>query len=292
MQLQNFSVNDGDGIRTTIFLAGCPLDCIWCCNPEQKTCFDNAHRKTLAQIEAQIARWALFFRKCRGGITFSGGEATMQQGFLRAMTECFYDKGYGLTLETCGFFEFDEVKDVLEKMDRIFIDIKQMDSGLHKIFTGVENGRILENIARMQKELTVPLVVRLPLIVGVNADAGHIEALCGFLRQNAPRAALEFLPYHRFGEDKYRELGLEPPDQRFRTAMEEIRRQGVSAATRIKDAADGEKNLGFGNAAGTGKSAYAEDIAGLEKMEIPDGAVLENCRQIAGSYGISIVSYR
>ena len=299
MQLQNFSVNDGDGVRTTIFLAGCPLDCIWCCNPENKVCFDDAHKTTLAQVEAQIARQALFFRRCRGGITFSGGEATVQQGFLRAMTDRFYDKGYSLTLETCGFFVFDEVKDILEKMDLIFIDVKQMDDALHKIFTGVTNGRILENLARMQNELTVPLVVRIPLIVGVNADAGHIEALCRFLRQNVPRAALEFLPYHRFGEDKYRELGMESPDERFRVAVETIRRCGLCTSARgqggvgEKDVPGGGQNdVGEEDVSGGGQSAVGEEDSGTERMEIPDGAVLENCRRIAGNYGILVVSYR
>lgn len=274
MQLQNFSVNDGDGVRTTIFLAGCPLDCIWCCNPENKTCFDDAHRMTLAQVEARIERQAPFFRRCRGGITFSGGEATVQQGFLRAMTNRFYDKGYSLTLETCGFFDFDEVKDILERMDRIFIDVKQMDDALHQIFTGVTNGRILANLERMQNELTVPLIVRIPLIVGVNADAGHIRELCRFLRQSAPRADLEFLPYHRFGEDKYRELGMESPDERFRAAMETIRRRGLCTFARGQS------------------SAEKEEDPGAERMEIPDDAAVESCRRIAGGYGIRVVSYR
>lgn len=274
MQLQNFSVNDGDGVRTTVFLAGCPLDCIWCCNPEQKTCFDAAHKMTLAQVEERIAGYALFFRRCGGGVTFSGGEATAQQGFLRAMTERFYDKGYDLTLETCGFFEFDQVRDILEKMNRIFIDVKQMDAGLHEIFTGVGNARILDNLTRMQEELSVPIVVRIPLIVGVNAEAEHIETLCRFLSQNAPRAALEFLPYHRFGEDKYRELGMETPDARYRTALEEIRRQGLCVP-------------GKGVCA-----AGAEELSSEANMEIPDDAVLENCRRIAADHGILVVSYR
>ena len=184
-------------------------------------------------------------------------------------------------------------------MDLIFIDVKQMDDALHKIFTGVTNGRILENLARMQNELTVPLVVRIPLIVGVNADAGHIEALCRFLRQNVPRAALEFLPYHRFGEDKYRELGMESPDERFRVAVETIRRCGLCTSARgqggvgEKDVPGGGQNdVGEEDVSGGGQSAVGEEDSGTERMEIPDGAVLENCRRIAGNYGILVVSYR
>ncbi len=78
MQIQNYSVNDGEGIRTTIFLAGCPLRCMWCANPEGQTLRNPMTRYvSTAEILAVVRRQMIFYRKSGGGVTFSGGEATV-----------------------------------------------------------------------------------------------------------------------------------------------------------------------------------------------------------------------
>ena len=82
MQIQNYSVNDGEGIRTTIFLAGCPLRCMWCANPEGQTLRNPMTRYVrTAEILAAVRRQMIFYRKSGGGVTFSGGEATVQTEF-------------------------------------------------------------------------------------------------------------------------------------------------------------------------------------------------------------------
>ncbi|MCD8015435.1 MAG: radical SAM protein [Lachnospiraceae bacterium] len=272
MQMQNFSVNDGDGIRTTIFMCGCPLSCIWCCNPENAYHSDaeiphhtgqaalKAHHMTLDEVDQKISRQALFYRGNGGGITFSGGEATVQQGFLRAMVNRFYDKGYDLSLETCGVFSFDEMKDILQKMNLIFMDLKLFDDSLHRFFTGASNDVILENI-RQTALLPAPVVVRIPVIVGVNAFDENIDATCAFLEDvqaSGPASvSLELLPYHRYGMDKYAALGIPDPDVRY----ERLKKQ--------------EKMFSF-----------------AERMEIPSEELLEKYREIAAAHQIRIVSYR
>lgn len=213
MQIQNFSVNDGEGIRTTIFMSGCPLDCIWCCNPEHKVYRDADHLMTLEDVWAQVSRMMPFFRRGGGGVTFSGGECTVQSDFLRDMANFFYDKGLSLSIETCLQFDFEEVRDILEKMDLIFCDIKLADSDKHKLYTGVSNDRILENLRNIAT-LGIPIVVRIPVIKGVNADEENIRSTMKLVSQLAPGASMELLPYHRFGEDKYDELGMVKPDDR------------------------------------------------------------------------------
>lgn len=259
MQLQNFSVNDGEGIRTTVFLCGCPLHCIWCCNPENMAYRNEHHKMTVQEVAAAVSRQALFFRKCNGGITFSGGEATMQQGFLRSLTECFYDKGYKLSIETCGAFIFEEVKDILEKMDLIFYDLKLMDDTLHRCFTGVSNFQIKENIKAVG-QLGIPIVVRIPVIVGVNAFAQNIHATCEFLQLYVPTAKLEFLPYHKLGMDKYRELGLATPDEQYVT----IRNDKMTA----------------------------NDFVFADNMSIPSEELLEAFADIAREHRIEVVSFK
>ena len=221
MQLQNYSVNDGDGIRTDIFLAGCPLRCRWCSNPEGQTLENPMTRYlTVEEVLSAIRKQRIFYRYSGGGVTFSGGEATVQTGFLRALTDRLYDMGISLALETCGYFDFDEVRDILEKMDLIFCDIKLMSEEKHRLFTGMSNGTILKNIPRIAS-LGIPLVIRIPVIHGVNTDDGNLENTFSFIRENAPHARLELLPYHTFGEEKYRQLEMEVPPGSFRRPSDE-----------------------------------------------------------------------
>ena len=221
MQLQHFSVNDGDGIRTIVFMAGCPLRCAWCANPEGQT-RRNAmtHWAETEDILAELRHQAIFFRQSGGGVTFSGGEATAQQDFLREMVDALYDEGFSLAIETCGYFDYAQMAPTLRKMDTIFIDIKHIDPRQHHAFTGVDNALILQNIRRASDE-GLPLVVRIPTIVGVNADDETMTRVFGFFEKNQIRAKLEFLPYHRYGEAKYEKLGLALPDPRFATPSEE-----------------------------------------------------------------------
>ena len=271
IQIQNFSVNDGNGIRTTVFFAGCPLHCQWCANPEgltmeKKIAYYSNHcvncgqcvavcsqdigidlnksreqciacgkcvevcpkgaRKLLTkefsveEIVDIIKPQMMFYRKSNGGITFSGGEATMQKEFLRALSQRFFDMGLNLALETSGYFVFDEVKDILEQMELIFVDIKHMDDEKHKYFTGKSNKMILDNTCRM-RDLSVPIVVRVPVINGVNMDEENIRKTAEFVKRNLPHAKIELLPYHRYGEAKYDALGMPLPSKALCTPSEE-----------------------------------------------------------------------
>lgn len=217
MNIQDFSVNDGEGIRTSIFLAGCPLRCAWCSNPEGQT-LENAMTSymTADEVIDRIKKQMIFYRNSGGGVTFSGGEATVQLEFLGRLTRRLYDMGVSLAIETCGCFEFEKVKDILEKMDMIFCDIKHMDKQKHIEFTGRSNKNILENIRRLGR-LGPSLVIRIPVIHGVNTEAENMNAAFTFLKKEVPEAKLELLPYHTFGEGKYKELGLTPPSAAFET---------------------------------------------------------------------------
>ena len=215
MQLQNYSVNDGEGIRTVIFLAGCPLRCAWCANPEGQTLRNPmTHWMETGEILRQIQRQEPFYRASGGGVTFSGGEATAQPEFLTELADALYDEGYSLAIETCGQFDFDRIAPVLRKMDHIFMDLKLMDPQRHKTFTGVDNRLILENLARTAA-LGIPMTVRIPTILGVNGCDADFSDAYGFLAGHCPGVTVELLPYHRYGEGKYRQLGLTPPGDAF-----------------------------------------------------------------------------
>lgn len=225
MQLQNFSVNDGEGIRTIVFMAGCPLRCEWCSNPEGQTLKNRmTHYVETEEVLRELRRQAIFYRASGGGVTFSGGEATAQPEFLAEMVNELYDEGFSLAIETSGCFDFAALRPVLEKMDLIFMDLKHIDPEKHRLFTGVDNRVILDNIAASSR-LGVPLVVRIPTIIGVNCNEDDMRGAFAFLRDNAPSASLELLPYHKYGEKKYEELGIKPPREDFATpSAEELSR--------------------------------------------------------------------
>ena len=215
MQVQHFSVNDGEGIRTNIFLAGCPLRCAWCANPEGQTLRNPMTRwAETEEILQEVRRQAIFYRFSGGGVTFTGGEATAQPEFLAELTDTLYDEGYSLALETCGWFDFHRLRPTLEKMDLIFLDLKHPDPEEHRRLTGQDNVLILENMEKTAR-LGIPLVVRIPVILGVNGTDDVLAKAFALIREKAPGASLELLPYHRFGEEKYRELGLPLPDPAY-----------------------------------------------------------------------------
>ncbi|MBO5329867.1 MAG: glycyl-radical enzyme activating protein [Anaerotignum sp.] len=265
MQTQPFSVNDGDGIRTIIFMAGCPLHCKWCANPEgmrqtnlvgfyyrncigcgecEKVCPNgigidlNANREKCTgcgacakvcpkgarkqlvsyedadEIIKQMKKHDIFYRTSGGGITFSGGEATSQPELLDYLSSELYDLGYSLDIETCGYFDFDQVKGSLARMDLIFMDLKHMDSDIHKKYTGVPNEKILENMKRL-RDIPAEIVIRIPVIEGVNATEENIRQSAEFVKEYLPKARMELLPYHKFGFGKYEALGYKLPSDDF-----------------------------------------------------------------------------
>lgn len=276
MEPQNFSVNDGNGIRTIIFFAGCPLRCKWCSNPEsyrssfkvahyEKTCIQcgrckevcpygidinlnipternrckacdlcskacpTKSRKSLIynynseQMLKMIEKQKIFYRYSGGGVTLSGGESTLQPHILRDLVYKLYDQAIDLSIETSGYFDFDVMEDILEKMNLIFVDIKHMDNNEHKFYTGVGNEIILNNISKLNK-LKVPIVVRIPVIDGVNSHQENIRKTARFVKDNINSPKLELLPYHSFGDSKYESLGLEKPSIDFKTpSMKHLR---------------------------------------------------------------------
>ena len=269
LQLQNFSVNDGEGLRTTIFFPGCPLRCQWCANPEGYTsgnkilyissrcvscgrckavcpegvgidlntpderkkctacgkctavCLEKARKNTTTEVTVeavikQLESQMQFFYGSGGGVTYSGGECTMQPVFLNELVNAVYDLGLNQAIETSGYFSFAEMEETFAKLDSVFIDIKLMDSAKHRFFTGVDNDLILNNISRLGQKRK-GIVVRVPTIVGVNADIDNIRATAKFVRNNVQDPCMELLPYHHYGEDKFKQLGMDRDFSRFDT---------------------------------------------------------------------------
>lgn len=208
-RIQSFCVHDGEGIRTTVFLAGCPLRCRWCANPET---WDMAGAKTMtvAEVVQRCARDRIYYRHSGGGVTLSGGEPGMQPGFLRSMVIELAAEGLDIALETSGFFDWQKLAETIALIDFLFFDLKHMDTDTHRQLTGRSNGLILDNI-RQAGRLGKDMVVRVPLIPGVNDQPENLAATAAFVCEHVPGRRIELLPYHNWAKQKYQSLGLDLP---------------------------------------------------------------------------------
>ena len=270
--IKRYSINDGPGIRITIFLKGCPLSCVWCHNPEGilkdkvkmytqnrcigcelciKACKQNAlsasvldnGRKTiltnldkcivcgecakicptkameivgedmdLESIMKQIRKEVPFFRSSDGGVTICGGEPLMQKDSLLEILKRCKEEGYHTCVDTTLFSTRAIVSEVAEHCDMFLVDLKIMNSCLHKKFTGVPNESILENLEYLFS-IGKDIIVRIPVIEGVNAFDENLEETAEFLFRmqqeylNGDKIKVELLPYHDIAKGKHGRMG-------------------------------------------------------------------------------------
>lgn len=166
-------------------------------------------RMSAGEVLAAAERDRVFYRQSGGGVTFSGGEALAQPRFLEALVEGCQARGLSMALETSGHFPWERCEEILRAMELVFLDIKHLDPAMHRRLTGVDNRLILENARRIAHR-GMPLVIRVPLIPGINDDAASVEAIAAFVSQELGGAlGVEVLPYHTLGKGKYAALGLD-----------------------------------------------------------------------------------
>lgn len=145
-----------------------------------------------------------------GGITLSGGELLLQADFVQELLKECRSRGIDTAIETSGYASWTELEKVCEHANLIFYDIKSMDPEKHKAFTGVNNALILENLLKISNHFPeTPLIVRTPLIPGFNDSEDDIDNIVKFICQVKNLKDYEIMPYHAFGEAKYRQLGRE-----------------------------------------------------------------------------------
>lgn len=162
---------------------------------------------TVKEIKNEIVKDAGFYHTSGGGITLTGGEALSQAEFAAELSRELKKDYYTLAIETSGFAPWEKACMVFQYMDEILYDIKHMDSRKHEALTGVPNTLILEN-AKMAAKLPAKFVVRVPVIGGKNNDEENMEKTGAFAKEIGADE-IDLLPYHRFGENKYKKLGRE-----------------------------------------------------------------------------------
>jgi len=216
INLQRFSVHDGPGIRTTVFLKGCTLNCAWCHNPES---IDpkpqqqlNSHKiygeeMTAEEVITEVMKDKQYYDNSQGGMTLSGGEPLLQADFAAEILKAAKEKGIHTALDTAGNVPWQAFEKVLPFVDLILLDLKIMDSILHKTYTGSDNKKILENAKRLF-ETGIEVNVRIPMIGGVNDTLENIRATAEFIKGYPRITQVKLLPYHSLGMEKAKSLGL------------------------------------------------------------------------------------
>lgn len=264
--IQPYSLHDGPGIRTVVFLKGCPLRCIWCSNPEsqksepelyfdkakcindkgcercEEICPKNAitdgkldftlcsrcnecisvcpskalsvygKEMTVTEIIDIAEGEQAFYRRGNGGLTLSGGEPMMQAEFSVELLKTAKERHIHTAMETCGYCSTEALRSAAKYLNFIMFDIKLLNEEKHLRYTGVSNQLILKNLKMLFEEFPqIPKRIRTPVIPNINDSREELSSIKKYL-SGFDNYSYELLPYHRFGENKYRMLGREVPN--------------------------------------------------------------------------------
>lgn len=267
IRIERSAIHDGQGLRTVLFLKGCPLKCAWCSTPESQApdpergylrhrctlcgrcvefcpakalfvaakhpaigidgrrcqkCFRCAsicpnraikwygYKITAAEALREIVKDEIFYFHSGGGVTLSGGEPLSRPGFAQAVLKGCKKLGIHTAVESCLHLDFADIEAVLPWLDILYADIKHMDNRRHTRWTGAGNELILDNIVKIeQSAFPLEIVVRIPLIPGINDTEKNLLATMEFCMKLTKIKGIELLPYHRLGSDTYHHMGRE-----------------------------------------------------------------------------------
>ena len=162
-------------------------------------------RMSVAQVIDALKKEETLFRRAGGGVTLSGGEPLTQPEFARELLKACKDKGWHTAIETTAYAPKRVIKEIFPFIDVALTDIKAINPFIHKRYTGVDNRIILENLLRIAQ--ITQLVVRVPVIPGVNDNIEEIHAITEFAKLLRGVDTLHLLAYHTYGENKYALLG-------------------------------------------------------------------------------------
>lgn len=259
--IQRYSLNDGQGIRTVVFFKGCPHRCPWCANPESLSpkietvrreskclrcvrCRQDANEcpsgawehigrdVTLDQLERDVLKDEIFFRASGGGVTLSGGEVLMQAEFATRFLQRLRQLGIRTAIETAGDTAFSRLLPLAQACDEVLFDLKIMDDERAREVLNINQSRVLNNFERLLKE-GIRVTPRLPLIPGFTLTDENVAQILTFLAP-LPVTEVHLLPFHQYGEPKYHQLdkvwqmaGIPAPtEQEIAPLREKVERAG------------------------------------------------------------------
>ena len=266
VNIQRFSLNDGPGIRTTVFLQGCNMRCAWCHNPEtiplkpvelfyREKCIGcgkcaegctagarvmSSRAMTVEEVMREIRQDKLYYDESGGGVTVSGGEPSLQADFVCALAEACHAEGVKIAVETNMSLPWAQIEPMLRKMDLIMCDIKVNATVEHKKFTGLDNQTIFNSIGRASR-LGIPIIVRTPLIPGATDSVENLKPIAEYIAKMDNILRYELLNFNPLGGSKHEALqdkdpydGVKPlPPERLaelREALADVKRLEIKVA--------------------------------------------------------------
>jgi len=215
--IKEFAVHDGPGVRTTVFLKGCPLSCMWCHNPEGQSIQPQVIRSLVGErvagreysakeLASLLNEQAAILRTNEGGITFSGGEPLFQAEFVAEVIDQLDD--LHVLLDTCGYGSQQDFLQLLARSNLIFFDLKLIDAEAHRHYTGCNNDLILSNLQLLSKS-GKPFIIRVPLVPGVTDTDENLAGIAKTIEKLPGLVEVNLLPYNRAAGSKYQYAGLE-----------------------------------------------------------------------------------
>jgi len=207
---ETFGTSDGPGIRLVVFTQGCPFRCVYCHNPDSQAIKSKTAKEvSVEDLLDRLEKQRPYFKK-KGGITFSGGEPTLQSSTLLAYLPVIRQAGFHIALDTCGAIFNQRVNQVYELSDLIILDIKHIDPELHKKVTGCVIDPVLKNAA-YREQTGKPMWLRYVLVPGLTDQPQYLERWGQTFADYKTVERVEILPYHTLGVHKYAEMGIPYP---------------------------------------------------------------------------------
>lgn len=249
LKIDRASIHDGPGIRTVIFLKGCPLRCKWCSTPESQSFHIEkgyGMEMSVEEVIEEIMKDEIFFFHSDGGITISGGEVLGQAEFAKDILKETKKLGISTGIETSLYSDYRKIEEILPYLDFLYIDIKHMDGKKHKNLTGVDNARILENIKKVDNSKEdFKIYIRTPIIPGINDDDENLRGVGKFCKDIKKLERIELLPYHRLGARTYEILERKYELEDLSTPSKEYILDKVEFLSRLIPGVEVEAGGGF-----------------------------------------------
>ena len=196
---------DGPGLRLVIFLQGCNFRCKYCANPDTIDPKGESEETSIEEIMRMAMNEKAFFGK-KGGVTFSGGEPTVQAAELIPLVKRLKEQGINVCIDTNGSIWNKDVEELFGLVDLVLLDVKQFNPERHRVLTERSNEQTLRT-ARWLEENNKPFWLRYVLVQGYSAIEEDIRALGEELGKYKMVQRVEILPYHTLGVHKYEAMG-------------------------------------------------------------------------------------
>ena len=238
--IQRFCLNDGSGIRTTVFFKGCNLSCPWCANPEninfniEKYIKDDkigvyGYEIELEDLEEEILKDQVFYDN-DGGVTFSGGEPILQIEKIEPLLKSLKEKNINICIETALTVQDKYIDIALKYINEFYIDIKILDDkNIDKIKGNVE---LFKTNVKKVLDNNSNVIFRIPLVKEYTLTKENKKAIIDFLNE-IKASNVEIFAIHRLAENKYKSLGKEMPifeeikNEELQEIKKEIEENGI-----------------------------------------------------------------